>query len=124
MSADSHSVSFLFGKRRVAGMHRDTHGNFHQDALAAAAVVGEPGSLAGLVDPNVESAAVLRLDGSEHQTHALPRLDVNDAALDFERFGGFGHAHVGGGSQGERSLGVEVAALLAQVADARFGFGG
>ena len=124
VSADRQRVSFFFGERRTAGLQRDADGDLHQDALAAAAVVGKPGSFARLVDPNIEGTAVFGLDGGEHQAHSLPRLYVNDAALDFEGFGAFGHAHVGGGAQRKRSVGVEVTALLAQVAHVRFGFGG
>ena len=122
MSANRERVRVFLGKRRVAGMQADAHGDFHQNSLAAAAVVCEPGSFARLGDPGVKSSAVLRVDRGEHQAHALARLNVNDAALHFERFGALGHAHVGGGSQSERTLRVEIAALLAQVAHLRFGF--
>ena len=98
VSADGERKRVFLGARGVAGMRADADGNFHQDTLAAAAVVGKPRSFAGLVDPDVESATVFWFDGGEHQAHALAGLDVNDAALDFERFGALGHVDVGGGT--------------------------
>src|SRR6266436_1452275 len=94
MSADRQGVRLFFRERYGTDLNREAHGDFHQDALTAAAVSREPRGLAGLGNPGIQSFAVLRLEGSKHETHALARLVVDDPGLGLQRFCTLGDAYL------------------------------
>src|SRR6267154_4812070 len=120
MGADCESVSLFFKKRRGAGggLTRDSHRDMHHDPLAPTAIGREPGALAGLSDPHIQSLNVHGLDGSKHQPHALARLVGDDSCAGCEGCCALGDEHIRGCSQSEWTVRVHVAALLAQIPDA------
>src|SRR5438034_1016709 len=85
-------------------------GIYHQDALAPAAVGGEPGGFAGLGKPCIQSREVFLLNAGKHETHALARLGVDDSCEGCRRLRAVCDAFVGASFRREGAVGVHLTA--------------
>src|SRR6267378_6077197 len=85
MSADSPRVRLFFKRQSNSALPGDSNRDCHQYSLTPSAVCCEPGGLAGFGKPRFKSSKLLRLNGGEHQPHALASSGVDDPRLGFKQ---------------------------------------
>src|SRR5258705_3042224 len=71
VSTDGPCLSLFFKSRSEDVLPGDPHWDGHQYALTPSAVCSEPGDLAEFGQPRCKGATLPRLNGGEHQAHAL-----------------------------------------------------
>src|SRR5258706_6614570 len=115
MSTDRPRLSLFFKTQPNASLPGDSNRDCHQYSLTPSAVCCEPGGLAGFGKPRFKSPKLLRLNGGEHQPHALASSGGDDPRLGLQQFCPLPYAYFRGCPSKQGIVCVPLTASLTQV---------